>query len=149
MLDNYFVMTKSRSHCPIIYALDTFGDKWTLMILRDIFFSDKKYYQEFLSSEEGIATNILANRLSVLEENGVISKHQDINNKRKFIYQPTSKGIDLIPVMLEIIAWAVKYDKDTLLPKSKVDYILKHKDKVISETKNKFLTTGLGEEPAC
>jgi DNA-binding HxlR family transcriptional regulator len=117
------------------------------MILRDIFFSDKKYYQEFLSSEEGIATNILANRLSVLEENGVISKHQDINNKRKFIYQPTSKGIDLIPVMLEIIAWAVKYDKDTLLPKSKVDYILKHKDKVISETKNKFLTAGLGEDP--
>ncbi|HED17791.1 MAG TPA: transcriptional regulator [Gammaproteobacteria bacterium] len=107
-------MTKRKElnsgKCPVTYALDIFGDKWSLIILRDIIFKGKKYYGEFLSSPEKISTNILASRLLKLEAEGLLSKIQDTHNLSKYIYQLTHKGEDLIPVLLDMIEWSVKYD---------------------------------------
>lgn len=101
---------KNKAKCPVTFALDIFGDKWSLIILRDIFFKQKKYYGEFLNSVEKISTNILASRLQKLEIEGLISKTQDPENLSKFIYRITAKGKDLLPLMLEMIEWSVKYD---------------------------------------
>ena len=98
-----------RSQCPISTALDIFGDKWTLLIIRDLLFKEKKSYGEFLSSEEKIATNILADRLSMLEAEAIITRGQHPDNKLKVIYSLTAKGVDLIPVLVEIISWSEKY----------------------------------------
>jgi DNA-binding HxlR family transcriptional regulator len=102
-----------RSHCPISLALEAVGDKWSLLILRDLIMRGKSRYQEFLNSEEGIATNILADRLVRLERLGLISKSDDPDDKRQFLYSPTQKGLDLLPVIFEMARWSVKYDPHT------------------------------------
>lgn len=100
---------KRQTECPISNTLDILGDKWSLVIIRDLIFANKRYYTEFLESEEGISTNILAARLKQLEAAEIITKSQDSHNKVKFVYQLTEKGIDLLPMMLEMVAWAAKY----------------------------------------
>ncbi|MGE0566529.1 MAG: winged helix-turn-helix transcriptional regulator [Bacteroidia bacterium] len=100
---------KYRSDCPISTALDIFGDKWSLLIIRDMIFKEKSTYGDFLESGEKIATNILADRLAMLECSGIISKHKHPESKAKILYKLTQKGIDLIPVLVEIIAWSEKY----------------------------------------
>lgn len=102
-----------RSDCPINFALEVFGDKWTFLIVRDLMFKGKHYYGEFLNSEEKIATNILANRLSLLEQEGIVIKTGDPSHGSKFIYKLSQKGIDLLPVLTEVIMWSAKYDKDS------------------------------------
>jgi DNA-binding HxlR family transcriptional regulator len=104
-----------RSNCPVNFVLETFGDKWTLLIVRDIMFHGKNKYGEFLNSHEGISTNILAERLQRLEVNGVISKSVS-EDKRSATYQLTEKGKDLLPIMLEITAWSAKHDPLTNTP---------------------------------
>jgi DNA-binding HxlR family transcriptional regulator len=98
-----------RSTCPVSTALDIFGDKWSLLIVRDLMFNKKKTYSEFLTSEEKIATNILADRLMLLEMGGIISKEEHPESKAKVLYNLTAKGVDLIPVMVEIILWSEKH----------------------------------------
>lgn len=95
-----------RSDCPVNFAVEALGDKWSLVILRDIIFWGKKTYGEFLRSDEHIATNILANRLEYLEREGLISKSPDPNDKRKDIHSVTEKGIGLVPMFIEMIAWS-------------------------------------------
>lgn len=102
-----------KSDCPIHFASEIFGDRWTLLIIRDLMFKGKKYYGEFLNSEEKIATNILADRLALLEQRGIVSKKQDENHKSKLVYSLTQKGLDLLPVLTEIILWSAKYDENT------------------------------------
>lgn len=104
---------KHKSNCPIYFGLEIFGDKWTLLVVRDLMFKDKHYYGEFLGMEEKIATNILANRLALLEESGIVTKTVDGKHKSKQIYKLTRKGIDLLPVLIELIVWSAKYDKLT------------------------------------
>jgi DNA-binding HxlR family transcriptional regulator len=101
--------TKLRSNCPVSYSLDVLGDKWTLLILRDMLFKGKTSYGEFLGSEEKIATNILADRLAVLESQGMVSKSVAADKKSKFTYRLTEKGIDLLPVIIEFTLWGAKY----------------------------------------
>jgi DNA-binding HxlR family transcriptional regulator len=101
---------KLRSHCPINFCLEAFGDKWTLLILRDIVFHGKSTYGEFLKSEEGFATNILAARLEHLEKRGILKKIVDPDDARRSKFLPTEKGLDLIPVMFEMLIWSEKYD---------------------------------------
>jgi len=103
-------MEKTRSDCPISCSLDVFGDKWSLLIIRDIMLRGKLSYSEFLDSEEKIATNILVNRLTVLEAEGILSKKVSPLNKSKFIYSLTPKGIDLLPIIIEIMDWGAKYN---------------------------------------
>src|SRR5262245_35906796 len=102
---------KKRSDCPISSALDIIGDKWSLLIVRDIAMSGKSAYGEFITSEEKIASNILADRLALLEWAGIITKKRHAENKKVFVYALTLKGIDLIPTMLDLIVWSDKYNK--------------------------------------
>ena len=98
-----------RSTCPISTTLDILGDKWTLLIIRDLMFKGKRTYGEFLQSEEKIATNILADRLLILEKNRIVEKRAFPGNKAKYLYQLTPKGIDLMPILFEIILWGDEY----------------------------------------
>jgi DNA-binding HxlR family transcriptional regulator len=101
-----------RSDCPISYTMDIFGDKWTMLIIRDLLFYGKDSFSEFLCSDEKIATNILTDRLNVLVHEGFITKHTAPTNKSKFLYRPTEKAMDLIPILGEIALWAEKYNAD-------------------------------------
>lgn len=105
-------MTKvfeARSDCPICIALDIFGDKWSWLILREMMLYQKNTYGEFLKMEEKIATNILADRLLTLESAGIISKEDFPGNKARYFYKITPKGIDLIPMAMELVIWGAKY----------------------------------------
>lgn len=101
---------KLRSHCPVNFGLESFGDKWTLLILRDIIFRGKKTFGEFLKSEEKFATNILTSRLSHLVDEGILTKEPLAEDSRKDAYVLSQKGLDLIPVIFEIVLWSAKYD---------------------------------------
>jgi DNA-binding HxlR family transcriptional regulator len=103
-------MKEFRSDCPISCSLDVFGDKWSLLIIRDIMLRDKVSYSEFLGSEEKIASNILVNRLSVLEAEKILVKEVSPANKSKFVYSLTQKGLDLLPIVIEIMDWGAKYN---------------------------------------
>jgi DNA-binding HxlR family transcriptional regulator len=100
-----------RSDCPLNFGLEIFGDKWSLLIIRDLMFFGKRYYNEFLSSAECISTNILAERLTMLEKEKIIKKEKDPSHKQKLIYSLTQKGIDLAPVIINIGLWSEKYAK--------------------------------------
>jgi DNA-binding HxlR family transcriptional regulator len=99
-----------RSHCPMNFAVESLGDRWALLIVRDMVFHGKKTYGEFLKAEEGIATNVLASRLGFLERIDVIKKSPHGEDRRKDIYTLTEKGLDLIPVLFEFIKWSAKHD---------------------------------------
>ncbi|SEW51563.1 winged helix-turn-helix transcriptional regulator [Chitinophaga arvensicola] len=105
-------MEKMRSDCPISCSLDVFGDKWSLLIIRDIMLREKVSYSEFLQSEEKIATNILVNRLNVLEAEKILIKEVSEKNKSKFVYSLTQKGADLLPIIIEIMDWGAKYNEN-------------------------------------
>lgn len=123
---------KRKSDCPINFALQIFGDKWTLLIIRDLMFKGKVYYSDFLKSEEKIATNILANRLSALEVNGLVSKIIDPILKNKIIYSLTRKGSDLAPMLVEIILWSAKYDPKTVASKDFISQAKKNRKELLS-----------------
>ncbi len=99
-----------RSDCPVSYALDFFGDKWTFLIIRDLV-EGKSFYKDFLNSKEGIATNILSDRLKKLEHNGIIKSRVYEKLKTQKEYSLTEKGKDLIPVLVEMMLWSNKYYK--------------------------------------
>jgi DNA-binding HxlR family transcriptional regulator len=94
------------------YALETFGDPWSLLIVRDIVRFKKRTYGEFLESDERISTNVLADRLRRLVQAGILRKVPDRVDRRRDIYKLTQKGVDIYPVMLEMIIWGVKYGTD-------------------------------------
>ena len=118
--------TKRRSDCPVSNSLDIWGDKWSLLIIRDLMDAKECTYGDFLKSPEGIATNILAARLQNLEENKIIEKLDHPESKAKVLYRLTKKGIDLLPIMIEINLWAEKYfpipeDRKAMLKEVKKD----------------------------
>ncbi|MFO1520158.1 MAG: helix-turn-helix domain-containing protein [bacterium] len=100
---------KKRSDCPVSNVLDLLGDKWTLIVLRDMLFFEKKLYKELSDSNEGIPTNILADRLKRLESAEILTKESYQNNPPRYAYRLTSKGLDLFPVLKEIIVWGIKH----------------------------------------
>ncbi len=124
---------KKRSECPISSSLDVWGDKWSLLIIRDLMFKKECTYGDFLKSEEKIATNILASRLQTLEENGVIKKLEHPESKAKVLYKLTEKGIDLLPIMIEINIWADKYFKLSAERRAIIKEAKKDKEKFIRE----------------
>ena len=118
--------SQKRSDCPISCSLDIWGDKWSLLIIRDLMFAKQCTYGDFLKSAEGIATNILASRLQRLEEKKIIKKSDHPDSKAKVLYTLTRKGIDLLPIMIEINLWAEKYfsipaDRKAMLKEVKKD----------------------------
>lgn len=124
---------KYKSHCPINYAQEFFGDKWSLLVIRDLILFGKKYYGEFLNSDEKISTNILANRLAKLEADGFITKSIDTENHSKKVYALTQKAIDLLPMLLEMIAWSAKYDEETEAPNEFITRLKEDKKQLIDE----------------
>jgi DNA-binding HxlR family transcriptional regulator len=120
-----------RSDCPINFALETFGDPWSLLIIRDIVYFGKKTYGEFLESEEGMATNILASRLTRLEQQGILMKRPSSSDKRKDEYILTEKGLDLIPVMVELADWSARHDPQTGAPPAWIALMRAEKEKMI------------------
>jgi DNA-binding HxlR family transcriptional regulator len=100
---------KQRSNCPISTSLDVLGDKWTLLILRDIVFAGKSTYGQFLQAAEKMATNILADRLAVLEAHGLLTKAVAADKKSKFTYRLTEKGVDVVPILVELVLWGAKH----------------------------------------
>jgi DNA-binding HxlR family transcriptional regulator len=107
---------RQRSDCPISSALDLFGDKWSLLVMRDLLLRGKSHYREFLAAEEGIATNILADRLARLEAAGLIERTSDDPHTGKQAYYATPKGKDLIPLLLEMMVWSAKHDPRATVP---------------------------------
>ncbi|TDG07052.1 transcriptional regulator [Paraburkholderia guartelaensis] len=108
-----------RSHCAVNYGVEIFGDRWSLLIVRDIVFTGKKTYGEFLKSEEGIATNVVASRLAFLEEQGILARAPNPNDRRKDFYTLTEKGLDLIPILLNIVLWSAKHDSKSYMRRHK------------------------------
>lgn len=99
-----------RSDCPVSFALDFFGDKWTLLVVRDLI-QGKKFYKDFRGSKEGIATNILSDRLKKLENNGIIESKVYEKLKTQKVYSLTEKGKDLIPIIVEMMLWSNRYQE--------------------------------------
>jgi DNA-binding HxlR family transcriptional regulator len=99
-----------RSGCPINLTLEVVGDKWSLLIIRDLIFGNRRHYRELLGgSEEGISSNILADRLKTLLEAGIISRKDDPSHKQKGIYSLTEQGIELLPILAQMAGWGYKY----------------------------------------
>jgi DNA-binding HxlR family transcriptional regulator len=126
---------KKRSDCPISSALDIVGDKWSLLIIRDIAMSGKNTYNEFLKAEEKIATNILSDRLSMLEWTGIIVKQEHPASKAKIFYRLTEQGIDLLPVLIEMILWSDKYLPIAPQARAFAKMLRKDKEAIIKQMK--------------
>jgi len=120
-----------RSDCPVNFALQTFGDTWSLLIIRDIVYFGKKTYREFSESEEGISTNILASRLAQLEADGILIKKTLDTDKRREVYSLTEKGLDLIPILLEMSAWSARHDPQTGAPQEWVAAVRANREEII------------------
>jgi DNA-binding HxlR family transcriptional regulator len=104
------VDAEQRSGCPINLTLEVVGDKWSLLVIRDMIFGNRRHFRELLTkSEEGIASNILADRLKRLVEQGIISKADDPTHKQKSVYSLTDKGIELLPVLAQMSVWGRRH----------------------------------------
>ena len=101
--------SQKRSDCPVSWSLEMWGDKWSLLIIRDLILNKNCTYKDFLNAAEGIATNILSARLLALEENGFIRKVDNPGTKTRVFYKLTEMGINLYPIILEILLWSEKY----------------------------------------
>jgi DNA-binding HxlR family transcriptional regulator len=104
-------LPKRRSACPLNASVEILGDRWSLLIVRDMMLRGFRSYKEFLGSYEGIATNILADRLRKLVAHGIITTKRDSSDARKVTYVLTAKGIDLAPVLTEMVLWAGAHEK--------------------------------------
>ncbi len=104
--------------CPTRYAAGILGDRWTLLILRDVLLHGKRHYGAMLDSAEGISTNILADRLSGLERAGMLRRHPDPIKKSRGLYLPTQKAQDFLPALLAMMVWSTQYDTKTEAPPS-------------------------------
>ncbi|TIV65122.1 MAG: helix-turn-helix transcriptional regulator [Mesorhizobium sp.] len=103
--------TKGRSGCPISLSLELLGDRWTLLIIRDLAFAGKRHFREFLQSDEGISSRTLAERLQTLQDEGILTRSDDPSHGLKAIYRLTDAGIDLLPVLATLGAWGSKHRK--------------------------------------
>jgi DNA-binding HxlR family transcriptional regulator len=122
--------TGRRSDCPINFALQIFGDAWSLLLIRDLMFTDRRTYSDLLGADEGIATNVLAARLEHLQAQGLIRK---VGKGRGAAYRLTEKGIDLLPTMLELISWSARYDPRTGAPPGFVARIRNDRERLARE----------------
>ena len=109
----YPMKKRTDTVCPIVYALDIWGDPWSLVILRDVLIHNKSHYREFLASRERIATNILSARLHSLVEADLLVKIPGESNRAQTRYRPTQKALDLLPVVLAVMRWGLKYNPHT------------------------------------
>ncbi len=105
-----------RSDCPISNVLDHVGDRWSLLVIRDIALYGKRSFTELLDSAEHVATNVLTDRLRRLEQTGLLTRTRDSGDARKNIYRLTQRGRDLLPILIEMILWSARHDPQTNAP---------------------------------
>jgi DNA-binding HxlR family transcriptional regulator len=111
---------KRRSDCPLNISLEIFGDRWTLLIVRDLMLKGRSRFGELLEGGEGIASNILTDRLGRLEAHGLVERRRDPADARRLTYRLTQRGIDLAPVLFEMILWAAQHE-ETAAPPDEVE----------------------------
>ncbi|MEL7196153.1 MAG: helix-turn-helix domain-containing protein [Bacteroidota bacterium] len=128
-----------RSDCPVSYAMDLFGDKWSLLIIRDIVFYDKQFFKEFRSSKEKIASNILSDRIKKLESAGILVSEIYEKQRSQKVYSLTQKGIDLVPVLVEIMIWSAKYDNELAITPEFQEAMEHDREGLISRIKEKLI----------
>jgi DNA-binding HxlR family transcriptional regulator len=129
--------SRPRSGCPVSIGLERFGDRWSLLIIRDLMVRGYRTFKEFQQSGEGIATNILADRLCRLEDAGIISHETDPADGRRVNYRLTEKGIDLAPVMLELLVWGARHE-NTGAPCAVIDHMASHREQVLAEVRRRW-----------
>lgn len=128
---------RRRSDCPIANALEILGDRWTLVIVRDLMFRGKKEYGELLTSDEEISTNILADRLARLRAAGIVTKTPHPRHGNKFRYELTDKGLDLAPVLIDLTLWGAEHIPDTFAPPEVLDMMRQDRERVIALVKSR------------
>jgi DNA-binding HxlR family transcriptional regulator len=126
-----------RSGCPVSISLEIFGDRWSLLIVRDLMVRGFRRFKDFQQSGEGIATNILADRLRKLEEAGILVTQLDPEDARRWLYRLTQKGIDLAPVLLEILVWGANHE-ETGAPCDLIAQMAKNRDAVLAEVRRRW-----------
>jgi DNA-binding HxlR family transcriptional regulator len=126
-----------RSDCPISIALEIFGDTWSLLVIRDLMFKGLCTFNEFAAAGEGIATNVLAARLARLEAAGILEKRADPDDARRIRYRLTEKGIDLAPVLVEIVLWSSRHE-DTAAPAATVRAMRRNREQVIAGIRERW-----------
>lgn len=127
-----------RSPCPIGRALDYLGDRWTLLVLRDMLLRDKRQFGDFLAAPEGIATNILSARLKTLEADGFIRREPDPQHGRRVLYRPTARALSLLPLMLELVLWGSREGGADGVPEDFLRRIEGERESVLAELRAKL-----------
>ena len=127
---------KRRSECPLNASVEMLGDRWSLLIIRDMMLRGFRSYSQFLECYEGIATNILADRLRKLAGYGIIATEPDPSDGRRLIYLLTAKGIDLAPVLTEMVLWAATHEETG--NQALVRQMRANKEKVIAEVRKRW-----------
>jgi len=128
---------KGRSGCPVSIALEVFGDRWSLLLVRDLMVRGLRTFKEFQQSGEGIASNILADRLKRLQEAGIIVAERETSDGRRVNYRLTEKGIDLAPVLLELLLWGARHE-ETGAPCSVIAAMASHRQQVLAEVRRRW-----------
>jgi len=126
-----------RSGCPVSLSLERFGDRWSLLIVRDLMVRGYRTYKDFQNSGEGIATNILSDRLQKLERAGIILPEVEQADRRRVNYRLTEKGIDLAPVLLELLVWGGRHEP-TGAPCAVIERMAKNRDQVLGEVRRRW-----------
>jgi DNA-binding HxlR family transcriptional regulator len=129
--------SKHRSGCPVSISLEILGDRWSLLIIRDLMVRAFRTFKEFQESGEGIATNILTDRLRKLEAAGIITARAEERDARRVNYRLTEKGIDLAPVLLELLIWGAKHE-DTGAPCAVIAEMAKNREQVLAEVRRRW-----------
>jgi DNA-binding HxlR family transcriptional regulator len=130
---------KRRSGCPVAVSLEIFGDRWSLLIIRDLMVRGYRTFKEFQEAGEGIATNILANRLQRLKDANIISAEPEASDARRIQYRLTKKGIDLAPVMLELLIWGARHE-ETGLSCAMIEEMAANREWVLEEARRRWRT---------
>jgi DNA-binding HxlR family transcriptional regulator len=136
---------KHRSYCPLSVALEVFGDRWSLLVVRDLMFKGRTTFKEFQEAEEGIATNVLADRLQRLEAHGIVVRRRDPYDARRVIYGLTEKGIDLAPILVEMIVWGAR-DGKTNAPPAVIRRMREDREQFLAEIRSRWEATQIPEE---
>ena len=129
--------SKRRSACPVSISLEMLGDRWSLLVVRDLMVRGLRTFKEFQESGEGIATNILADRLEKLQAAGIIKAEAEKTDARRINYRLTKKGIDLAPLLLELLIWGARHAK-TAAPCALIDHMEQNREQVISEARRRW-----------
>jgi DNA-binding HxlR family transcriptional regulator len=128
---------RPRSGCPVGISLDVFGDRWSLLIVRDMMVRGLRTFKDFLESGEGIATNVLAQRLRRLEAAGIVTAEREAADARRVNYRLTEKGIDLAPVLLELLLWGARHEH-TSAPCDLMAHLEKNRVEVLAEVRRRW-----------